>query len=243
MADFSNTTTKGGYIQKCEALCLIGDGGITGDATLLKQFTSYINTAYYEVWMAQLSVDKQWKRDDYNYTDLPDAPITLFASQSDYSLPVAVTSANTSTFLRLNGVYYTDSTGVRIYLRPMESDETLMAIDGVPVAYQNNGKSIRLNVQPSSAFVTQFTNLHVEFQRVPDAFLSTDTIQQAGFLETYHDLLPLKASAIYLLPVNPNLSAMYEQRFLARLELFKRDIANMDDSVENNITSEFISFR
>lgn len=240
---FSDTTTKAGAIQRCETLCLLGDTGISSNATLLKQFTAYINSAYHEVWMAIMSVDKQWKHDDFNYTDLPDAPITLVASQSDYSLPVAVTSANIATFLRLNGIYYTSATGVRVYLRPMEADETIMAIDGVPTAYRNNGKSIRSNVQPSSDFVSTHTTFHVEFQRVPDAFLSTDTTQQPGFMETYHDLLPLKASATYLLPTNANLATQYEQRFLARLELLKRDVANLDDSVENNFTSEFISFR
>lgn len=240
---YSDTTSLTGIIQAEEALCKLGNGGISNDAVLLKQFTGYNNRAYHEIWMAQLSVDKQWKSDDFNYTDLADAPITLVTSQSDYTIPVAVTSANVATFLRLNGVYYTSSTGVRVYLRPMEADETIMALDGVPTAYRNNGKSIRFDVQPSAEFVTDYTTFHVEFQRVPDAFLSTDTTQQPGFMETYHDLIPLKASAIYLLPTDANLANQYDARFYARLELFKRDVSNMDDSVENNFTSEHINFR
>ena len=240
--EYSNTTTKAGIIQREEALCLLGDAGISANTTLIRQFTAFNNAAYHEIWMAQMSVDKTWKSDDFNYTDLPDAPITLVALQSDYTLPVAVSGGNVASFLRLNGVYHTKN-GFRTYLRPMENNETLLADDGVPTSYRVQGKSLFLNVQPSSDFVTDVTNLHVEFQRVPDAFLYDDTTQQPGFLETYHDLIPLKASSLYLLPINPNLAQLYEQRFLTRLELFKRDVSNLDDAQERNFTSEYISFR
>lgn len=244
----SQTSTKDGILQRCESMTLLGDAGITSNATLCKQFIGYVNSAYHEIWMAQMSADKTWKSDDFNYTDLPDAPITLVSLQSDYTLPVAVSGGNVASFLRLNGIYHTKN-GFRTYLRPMESNETLLADDGVPTAYRVQGKSIFLNVQPSSDFVTDVTNLHVEFQRVPDAFAYTDldgsqeSTQQPGFMETYHDLIPLKASSLYLLPSNPQLAQLYEQRFLTRLELFKRDVGNLDDSQERNITSEYINFR
>ena len=242
MAEFSNTTTKAGLIQRSEALCLLGDTGISANATLLKQFTAYLNEAYYEVWMAQMSANRTWLADDFNYTDKPDATITLVTSQADYTIPVAVASANVATFLRLNGVY-TIKNGARTYLRAMEASEDLRAIDGTPSAYRMNGKSITFDVQPSATYVSDLTSFHMEFQRIPDAFLSTDTTQQAGFMETYHDLLPLKASAIYLLPTNTQLATQYEQRFLTRLELFKRDVANLNDTEDRNITSEYIRFR
>jgi hypothetical protein len=240
--NYSNITDKNGIIQREEALCLLGDTGISSNATLLKQFTAYNNEAYYEVWMAQLSVDKQWKRDDYNYTDTPDASITTVTSQADYTLPVATAGANMATFIRLGGVYYEDN-GVRIYLRPMTPDETFTSIDNVPYAYRNDGKSLVFNCPLSAEFVSRYSVFHVEFQRSPDAFLSTDTTQQPGFMETYHDLIPLKASSMYLLPTNPQLSQLYEQRFLTRLELFKRDIAQMDDNAGRNFESELIQYR
>lgn len=239
---YSDTTNKNGIIQREEVLCGLGDGAISGESTLLKQFTGYNNAAYYEIWMAQLAVDKQWKRDDYNYTDLPDATITGVASQADYSLPVATVGANVATFLRLGGIYYEDN-GVRIYLRPMDASEAFTSIDNVPYGYRNDGKSITFNCPLSSAFVTQYPTFHVEFQRVPDAFTSADTTQQPGFMETYHDLIPLKASSLYLLPVNPQLSQLYEQRFLSRLDLFKRDIAQMDDNSNRAFESEVIQYR
>ena len=46
---FSNTTTKGGLIQGCERWTNLGDAIISGDTTLLKQFTAAINEAYDEL--------------------------------------------------------------------------------------------------------------------------------------------------------------------------------------------------
>lgn len=241
--NLSNTTDKSGIIQRCETLSRLGDAGISGDAVLLKQFTSYINQAYYEIWMAQLSVDKQWKRDDYNYADLPDAAITGVTSQADYTLPVAVTSANVATFLRLNSVYYEDN-GVRITLRQMDADEQETTIDNVPYAYRCNGKSLTFNCPLSAEFVTKYPTFHVEFQRVPEAFPSSGSdIKVPGFMETYHDLIPLKASALYMLPVDANISQLYDRQFYARLELFKRDIAQMDDNNNRAFESEVIQYR
>lgn len=132
---------------------------------------------------------------------------------------------------------------MRTYLDPIQFGDEFMTSEGVPTAYTVSGKSIELNVPPNAQFVTDHPYLQLEFQRVPDAFASTDTTQQPGFMETYHDLIPLKSSASYMLPINPQLAQMYEERFRARLELFKRDIARMDASRTTNFTSEPIQFR
>lgn len=232
--EYSNTTTKGGIIQREEMLCGLGDGGISGNAVLLRQITALNNHAYHEIWMAILSVNKHFKADDYNYTDYPDAPITIVAGQSDYTLPVAVTGGNVASFLRVNGIYLLKD-GVRTYLTPM-TGETLTTTAGTPSTYKINGKSIFFQCPFSASSATEYTSFHVEFQRVPDPFLYDDTTQQPGFLETYHDLIPLKTSSLYLLPTNPNLANQYEQRFLTRLELLKRDIAIIDDTFPPRLT-------
>lgn len=236
---YSDTTNKNGIIQREEALCNIGDGGISGDTTLLKQFTGYNNSAYHEIWMAIMSVDKNNKADDYNYTNYPDAPITMVLNQQDYTIPVAVTGGNVASFLRLGGVYFLYN-NERTYLTQMTADDVLSSTSGEPTKYKLNGQSIFFNCPLNQATLTKYGSLfYVEFQRVPDAFLYTDTTQQPGFLETYHDLIPLKASAMYLLPKDLNLSTAYEQRFLTRLEFLKRDIANLDDNSPKQITGAY----
>ena len=232
--EYSNTTTKSGIIQREEMLCRLGDGAISGNTTLLQQFCGLNNQAYHEVWMAMLSVNKHFKTDDYNYTDYPDAPITIVAGQQDYTLPVAVTGGNVASFLRVNGIYLLKD-GVRTYLTPMK-DETLTTTAGTPSTYKINGKSIFFQCPFSASSATEYTSFHVEFQRVPDPFAYNDTTQQPGFMETYHDLIPLKASALFMLPTDLNLANQYEQRFLTRLELLKRDIAIIDDTTSHRLT-------
>lgn len=247
--DFNKTSDKSGLLQICESLCNLGDGGITNDTILKAQFTNYLNMALNEVWHEIVKTNKTAKADDMNYTDIPDAPISLVTSQFDYSLPVATNGANANTLQAINGIYHTKN-GYRTYLRPMENNETLVAVDGVPTAYRIQGKSIQLNCQPSSAFVTDVTYLHVEFQRIPSYFVSSDTTKQAGFLAVHHPLLTLKASSWYLKPINPTLSRQYSSGredikgdFETGLVRLRSDYANLDDAVENNFTSEFISFR
>lgn len=237
MMVFSDTTlATQGLIQRCEALCSMGNGAISGDTTLLKQFTGYINSAYDKLWMAQMSVDKNIKSDDPNYTDLPDAPITMVLSQADYTLPVAVSGGNVSSFLRLKGVYFIYQ-GQRTYLKPMTASDTLTTTAGEPTKYQLNGKSIFFQCPLDQATLTKYASVfHVEFQRVTDAFLSTDTTQQPGILGTYHEQIAVEASAIYLKPISAQLSQSYHNDFLVEVENFKRDVANIDDSVLHRFT-------
>ena len=226
---FSDTTLATiGLIQRCESLCSIGNGGISGDSVLLKQFTGYINSAYDKMVMAEMSVDKNRKYDDYNYSDLNDAPITMVLSQADYSIPVAVTSANVATFLRLKGVYFI-ANGVRTYLTPMSGTDTLTTTAGEPTKYQLNGKSIVFQCPLNAATLTKYGSVfHVEFQRVPDAFLSTDTTQQAGILGTYHELIAVEASSMYLKPIDMGQSQSLHNDFLMELENIKSDLANIE---------------
>lgn len=233
------TLATQGLIQRCESLCSMADGAISGDTTLLKKFTGHINSAYDKMWMAQMSVDKNIKSDDPNYTDLPDAPITMVLSQADYTLPVAVTSANVSTFLRLKGVYFIVN-GQRTYLTPMLPTDTLTTTAGEPTKYQLNGKSIIFQCPFNASTLSRYSSVfHVEFQRVPDAFLSTDTTQQPGILGTYHENIAVEASSMYLKPIDANLSMSYHNDFLTELENFKRDVANIDSSVPQRLVGAY----
>ena len=287
---FSDTTNKNGIVQRVEMLCSMGDGAITGDATLFKQITGLINQSYYEIWMAGLSVDKNNRLDDYNWTDLPDAPITMVLSQADYTIPVAYVGANVATFVRLKGVYYLLN-GNKQYLEQLSGSESLTTITGEPYAYYLNGKSIIFDRPFNAATLTKYAQIvtagsfvvgsrytilsvgttdftligaasntvgvsfiatgagtgtgtatistfHVEFQRTIDAFTSADTTQQPSLMETYHDMIPLKASALYLQPIDINLANQYDAMFYRRLQLFKRDIVMFDDNSPKAITSE-----
>ena len=242
MSDFNKTSDKSGLIQLCETFAVLGDTGISGNATLLSQFTNYINIAVGDVRSAMMRVDRTWKSDDYNYTDYPDAPITLVLSQADYTLPVSATGLNAATLLRVNGVYFILN-GVRIYLRKMDNDESRYATNGIPTAYKLQGKSIFLDYQASSDALTLYTNLHIEFQRLDDPFVSGDTTQQPGFQANYHHILAFRACALYFRGFDQAKSQGFQVDFEKGLANLTIDTAKMDDGLEQNMTSERISFR
>lgn len=227
MTVFLNTTDKNGLINICESLCYMGDGGISNSSTLLKQFTNYANIAIAEIRQNILKVDRSWKADDYNYTNVPDAPISFVVSQFDYELPVAATGNNLATLLRVNYVYYILGTE-RIHLTPMTSRDQLNATaTGTPTAYYFDGKSIWFDIAPDASFITSVATFHVDYSRLDDPFVSTDTTQQPGFIGSYHHLVAYKASALYLLGINPALSRVYSSGDMERPAMFEAGVKEL----------------
>lgn len=227
MTVFLNTTDKNGLINICESLGGYGDGGISNNTTLLKQFTNYINIAIGEVRHHLLKVDRNWKADDYNYTNYPDAPITLVASQFDYELPVAATGNNLATLLRVNHVYYVQG-AERIYLDPMDRREQYNATTtGTPTAYYFDGKSIWFDVAPNAAFITSVSTFHVDFSRLDDPFVSGDTTQQPGFLGTYHHILSYKAVSLGKLKEDPPFALRLSSGDMKRPGMFESGIEEL----------------
>lgn len=231
MAVFSNTSTKAGILQICESLCFLGDGGITNDSTLLAYFTNYVNIAIGEVRHHILKVDRSWKADDYNYTNVPEAAITLVASQFDYELPVAASGNNLSTLLRVNHVYYISGTE-RIYLDTIDRRAQGNATTtGTPTAYYFDGKSIWLDIAPNASFISNVaTTIRVDFSRLDDPFVTTDTTQQPGFIGTYHHLVAYKASALYLLGKQPDLAQRYSSGDMKRPGMFEAGIEELKEA-------------
>lgn len=224
---YSNTSLKSGLLQICESLAGLGDTGITGDATLKAQFTNYINIGVGEIRQHLLKVDRNWKADDYKYTNVPDAPITFVASQFDYELPVAATGLDLATLLRVNHMYYVLGTQ-RIYLDPMDRREQYNSTTtGIPTAYYFDGKSIWFDFAPSAAFITSVATFHVDFSRMDDPFVVGNTTQQPGFIGTYHHIIAYKAVSLYLLGINPVLSKSYSTGDMNRPGMFESGIKEL----------------
>lgn len=223
---YTNTTDKDGLLQLCEQICSMGDGAISGDATLKAMFTNYLNMAQGQATSAIMQVDKNHNYDDYNWSDLQDAPITLVSGQQDYSIPVASVGANLATNLRVKGVYFLLN-NIRTYLTYMSPDEALYAVAGEPYRYRLNGKSLFFNIPPNAATVTKYGTFHVEFQRVQDKFTTADTTQEPGIIEIYHPALAIKASAIYQLPIDRTYSLTLSSGDMARPAMFENELINL----------------
>lgn len=231
--NFSDTTNKNGLIQNCESLCNLGDAGISGSSTQLLKFTGYLNQAWEKVAMAILKVDKNWRWDDNNYVNpngFPVATQTLVTDQRDYILPRATNSSDLSTLWRIYKVRIKNIDGEWYDLSPLSADENETDNDsGLPIKYRLIGNSIRLSDPPKSGVVTLSSGLQVWFQREFIPFVSTDTTKNPGFMSSYHHLLPLDASATYLLPTNTNLANEYITLFKSGLEELKDSYAQRND--------------
>ena len=233
---YSDTTTKLGIIQEEERLCLLGDGGISSNTVLLKQFAGYNNRVLGLVAsrLRRVSKNNQW--DDYNYTDYPDSPITMVVSTNNNTIPVASTGASVNTNAGIKGIYYLEADGSRTYLSPMGADDKLQAVDGTPSKYMIMGKSIFFDVRFSSACLTKYSStFYVEFDRTSSLFAYNDTTKEAGFLSEFHWIIPLGASAIYTKPTNLQYSLSLDTDFYRGLDELAIAQANFDAGVSRRL--------
>ena len=205
---FNDTTNGQGLIQDCEDLCKLGSTAISGNATLLKTFTRYINSWYAKSVAWIIEAQGTWEFDDPNRTDMPIATTDLTNAQQDYTLPPATTGANVASMLKLQRLEVMDSNGD--YQKLTEVDETQIpiamsefeSVDGLPKYYRLVGGTVELYPAPATGSVTMTDGLKCYFQRSPDAFTSSDTTQQPGFPDIFHRLLSLGASYDYTFDKN-----------------------------------------
>jgi hypothetical protein len=240
---FSDTTNKNGIIQFCESLCKLGDGGITNDAVLFKQFTSYLNEADKKIFMALLRVDKNWKVDDTNYTDFPIATIDLVAGQRDYTLPAATSGGNASTLYKVNRIRVKNSAGIFEDIPLMDSDdkETDDTITSFPSGYRLIGNMIRF--KELLANVTTTGGMEITFQRSMTLFTVASTTVQPGFIDAYHSLLAYDASSSYLLPIDRQLAIDYKSIFDEGVNKLQGDYSNRNDNNPTAFSAQITQFR
>jgi len=187
--NFSDTTNKNGIVQEVEQLVGNGDAYFSGDATRLKQITSWINQATYQVALWIWESDNGWQWDDKNHTDFAIATATLVANQRDYSLPTDL--------LKIRSVEVMDSGGNYSEVKYLAEgakgikEERWQEENGLPYIYYLEDNSIILYPKPASSDVTLASGLRIWFNREIDEFSSSDTTQEPGFAEPYHRIVPL----------------------------------------------------
>lgn len=196
---FSNTTDKNGILQLCEFNCGLGDGGITGDATLLRYFTAFVNQSLSEVWSIVFRNSNGWIYDDSNQTDLPQGTQTLTSGTSKYALP--------SGALTVRRVEVKDSSGMYYELRPKQLESIKVGVDeyfetdGTPIEYRLVGSTLEMFPGPN---YTASAGLKVYFDRGSVAFATSDTTKTPGFSPEFHDIIPTKASIKWMRINKPN---------------------------------------
>ena len=214
---FSDTTNKDGLIQICERLCHFPDAGISGDATLLAQFTSALNDAYDEVLPYVFAAEARWQFDDPTHTTLPIATTNIVSGQRDYSFTSDSASAS---ILQIDKVAIRQDATTTDYtmIYPIDqSDKNARRLiednsdnTGIPTKYDVIGSSILLDPEPDYASTA---GLKIWYSRTPDYFTTSDTTQTPGIPDMFHQLLAYIASHEWTFINNPE-----ETTIISRLE-------------------------
>jgi hypothetical protein len=196
---YSNTSTKNGLLQLCEKNCLLGDGGITSNATLKAQFTADINLALDEVMATIFGVGGTWQFDDTNQTDYPIITTDLVLGQRDYSF---TTDEAGNLILDIYRVLVKNPAGQysQIYPVDVSSGQAPMSyVDGLnttgqPSTYDKLANGIFLDPIPN---YNATAGLKIYINREGSYFTTSDTTKKPGFAGLFHEYLALKPSYNY----------------------------------------------
>lgn len=187
-----------GLIQECERWCRFPVGGISGDSTLLGEFTTRINSAFERIMPILLSYNDQIRWDDLNHTNQPVGYVNIVSGQSDYKI---TTDASSLDILNLHKVrvYTSDSAAVYTELdRVLLNDPRVPRIispdsneQGAPSHFLEKGNVLYLYPQPDYSVSN---GIELFFSRQQLYFTTADTTKEPGIPLPFHRLLALIAS-------------------------------------------------
>jgi len=200
---YNSTSSKNGIIQLIERNCGFADGGISGNSTLLAQFTGDVNLAVDEILGFMFPRGGAWQLDDSNHTDYPVITTNLVSGQRDYSF---TTDEQGNVILDIYRVMVADSSGVFHDLTAKDqqlatnnNSNTDGFVDGrdttgSPNAYDKTANGIFLDPIPNYSYTN---GLKVFINREASYFTPTDTTKKLGFAHLYHEYLALRPSYQY----------------------------------------------
>lgn len=218
---FNDTTLASpALIQDCENWTNLGNAGISGDTTLLKQFTSGLNLAFDEVLPIVLSSDAKWQWDDPNHTNDPRATTDLESGVSSYAF---ITDEQGNSVLELQGVFIKAPDGNWKKLQAVDTgtsdtdaiQEANATNAGTPYRYDKHGVSIVLDPIPN---YSSAGGLRAIFSRAQSYFAHDDTSKTPGIPSPFHRLLSLIASRDWV--------AVHKSENTALLAVIEKQIDN-----------------
>lgn len=230
---FSDTTNKNGLIQECEFWCNLGDGTISGDTTLLAQFTSRINRGFDRVMPLLLSHSDKIRWDDVNHTDHPIGTVNIVSGQHDYQMLV---DDNGLSILNITDVMILDSATATEYrrLRRVTLDDpralTIMSPNpsqsGIPSMFVEKDNVIFLGNKPNYSATA---GMKLFFERAQSYFAANDTTKTPGIPQQFHMLLALYGAYDWLCVNKPENGILLGE--------IKAEIARQRTDLERSINS------
>lgn len=192
---FNDTSTHKGIIQKLERLVYGQDavGRISGNTTLLKQWTAEVNIALDRAFHLIFEADGRWQFDDSNHTDYPIITTNLVANQRDYSFSA---DSNSNLILSIQKIAILQSATATLYaeIEPADAQtddyspyvQNDTSVTGIPDRYDKLANGIFLEPIPS---YNATAGLKVYISREGSYFAYTDTTKKPGFAGLYHEYL------------------------------------------------------
>lgn len=200
----------------------------------LPEFTRYVNRWYYFAVIEAWRASGDWDFDDTNQSDFPIATTTLVNSQADYSMP-----ANA---LKLKRVELKDSGGNWHLLKEIDDRQIPVALDefyetdGLPLYYRLIRNSIVLYPAPDTTnSVTASNGLKIHFLREIDEFTPTDTTQEPGLPEPFHDILSTGAASDWGMSRGKENAGMLKQAVGEKLQQLRTFMAERHEKFEPRV--------
>lgn len=257
---FSDTTNKSGLIQLCEMYTGLGDGGISGSATLLKQFTRLINNGVQKAIAAIVESQDDWQWDDANVTSTyPVAKRTLAVGQRDYKFTSALWSligveggsagsnaAITPLKIRRVDVTYDGTNWIRAL--PIDTEEMPLGLgndtntDGrySTGAPRYDARSSALWIYPAP--VTTGASVQLEFTREFAEFVSTDTTKTLPIDTAFAPMAALDAAADFCAANAPSLLQAIQMRYADLEARLRRHYGRKDEDRTLQLQGNYVNY-
>jgi len=249
---FSDTSAKAGLVQYAEVLTGLGDAAISGNTTLLAQFTSLINRAYHKVVTMVLDSQDEWDFDDNNHSDYAVLSASVVANQRDYQIPVGEKvlkikrldiSYDGTNFYKAEPFDINES-GLGMGLT---SDSTQEAtIDGrferTQPKYDLRGNSIWIYPRADATDVANGGKIRIEWTREIDEFTVADTTQEPGIDEPFHPLIVKLACVDYLLGHDQNKADRIKRDALEDEQRLKTYYSDKQEDRNNVLKAAFVDY-
>jgi len=176
---FNDTTTaKTGLTQQVRFLT-----GSNADSFPIEDVTRLANISLDKYFTMALQCNNNWKLDDTTYTDYSIATTDLVSGQVDYNMPVEL--------IDIVSVKIKDASGVWKVLEQANdldftdpATEVRFATPGTPQFYLKRSDGIFLL---SATSYNSTAGMKLEYKRIANYFIRTDTTKQAG-IPRFHDM-------------------------------------------------------
>ncbi len=226
---FSDTTNKNGVIQSIEFWTGLGDGAISGDATLLSIMTSRVNQAFDRIYPNLFAYLKTAGFDDTNNIGDPVKLIDIVSGTGAYT---ALTDDNSLDILVITslGILGSATATDYSYITKVPADDKdapkfispQASSTGSPSRAMIIGNKIYFDIVPDYSVTS---GIKIEFNREFSRFVSTDTTKEPGIPKPFHELLSVYASHDWIVVNKPSNTTLIT-RLEAEIGRRERDLDN-----------------